>query len=275
MTLFAPPTVRVGCGCQWCWCQGCWCWCGEVGLLLPGFQAPLFSAPLRAPAAQLRSYLFIWCHGAGRPRCVELGAGCGLAGLAAAHLGAASVVFTDHDAGTLGLIRDNIALQEFPPPPPGAEGVETPGEGEGGGEAGKRGAGSAGRFVACPLAWGETHASDWPGELVAELSVASAAAAAAAVGNAVEPPAPAAGFDLVLASDVIYDSGVVGPLLWTVRALLASERPAKAFLAASFTLEHGTDALVESHLSALGLRWELLFDNLPTGGCRMHEIRLV
>eukprot|EP00752_Nemacystus_decipiens_P007599 g6790.t1 len=45
-------------------------------------------------------------------RCLELGAGCGLAGLVAARLeGTSVVVFTDHDPGVLDVIRESIAEQ--------------------------------------------------------------------------------------------------------------------------------------------------------------------
>jgi len=158
---------------------------------------------------------------------VELGAGCGLAGLAAMHLGAV-VGFTDHDNGTLALIRDNLALQGFGGAASGGPGSEA---------------------FACPLAWGAAHRGSWPEELAAL----------------------AGGSDLVLCSDVIYDSGVVDPLLWTVKALLATH--GKCLLCGSFRLEHGTDAQVDALCAAFGLACTLIFDDLDTGGCRMHEIR--
>jgi predicted nicotinamide N-methyase len=45
---------------------------------------------------------------------VELGAGCGLAGIAAAALeGTKRVIFTDNDPGALGLIQDNLAINRI------------------------------------------------------------------------------------------------------------------------------------------------------------------
>ncbi|CAM9753759.1 unnamed protein product [Ectocarpus fasciculatus] len=49
-------------------------------------------------------------------RCLELGAGCGLAGLVAAQLPlTTAVVFTDHDPGVLEMIRESIEEQEQHP----------------------------------------------------------------------------------------------------------------------------------------------------------------
>jgi len=46
---------------------------------------------------------------------VELGAGCGLAGLVAAKLGADKVLFTDYDYGSLSLIEESISLNNVQP----------------------------------------------------------------------------------------------------------------------------------------------------------------
>ncbi|CAN0494857.1 unnamed protein product, partial [Ectocarpus sp. 12 AP-2014] len=49
-------------------------------------------------------------------RCLELGAGCGLAGLVAAQLPlTTAVVFTDHDPGVLDMIRESIEEQQQHP----------------------------------------------------------------------------------------------------------------------------------------------------------------
>ncbi|CAN0173881.1 unnamed protein product [Ectocarpus sp. 4 AP-2014] len=49
-------------------------------------------------------------------RCLELGAGCGLAGLVAAQLPLTkAVVFTDHDPGVLDMIRESIEEQQQNP----------------------------------------------------------------------------------------------------------------------------------------------------------------
>jgi hypothetical protein len=169
---------------------------------------------------------------AGIPKAiVELGAGCGLAGLTALHLGCSTVVFTDHDAGTLDLIRDNIELQDLD-------------------------SANIKNVFACPLAWGEEFRSSWPSQVTAHLTDEAGG-----------------GFDLLLASDVIYDSGVVEPLLWTVRHLLAPN--GKAMLCGSFRLEDGTDDQVDSICKSMGMVCVTLYDNLGDGGCRLQEITLL
>jgi hypothetical protein len=165
--------------------------------------------------------------GGGPIAVVELGAGCGLAGLAALRLGCTTVVFTDHDAGTLDLIRDNVELQ----------GLDL----------------SHTHVFTCPLAWGAAHRGDWPSQVTSQTDAGG-------------------GFDLVLASDVIYDSGVVEPLLWTVRHLLAPL--GKALLCGSFRLEGGTDEQMDSICASLGMACVTVYDDLDTGGCRLQEIRL-
>jgi len=162
---------------------------------------------------------------------LELGAGCGLAGLTALHLGCSTVVFTDHDAGTLDLIRDNIELQNFD-------------------------TANTKNVFACPLAWGVEHKGSWPSQVTAHLTNEAGS-----------------GFDLLLASDVIYDSGVVEPLLWTVRHLLAPN--GKALLCGSFRLEDGTDEQVDSICKSLGMACVTIYDNLSDGGCRLQKINFL
>ena len=133
------------------------------------------------------------------------------------------MVFTDHDPKTIELIRDNLNLQAFPKrgEPPlqataaaalAAETAETTGT-ESGAEAGKGESStwslkaSGLRLLACDLKWGKTHHSAWPDELVQEMR-----SGGDSCGDS--------GFDLLLCSDVIYDRGVVEPLLWTIRQLL-------------------------------------------------------
>ena len=64
------------------------------------------------PAAEIAANYFIdnW-NNIHATRVLELGAGCGLAGLAIAHLpGVKEVVFTDYDYGTLNLIKESVQL---------------------------------------------------------------------------------------------------------------------------------------------------------------------
>ena len=68
----------------------------------PGGAAPVLLARGEVTAGRQRSL-----------NVLELGAGCGLAGITAAHLGASLVAFTDHDPGTLELIIQSLALQSF------------------------------------------------------------------------------------------------------------------------------------------------------------------
>eukprot|EP00903_Cladosiphon_okamuranus_P006055 g5970.t1 len=211
-------------------------------------------------------------------RCLELGAGCGLAGLVAAQLEATSaVVFTDHDPGVLDMIRESIAEQERDPELGGSQ--------------------AAAKCRCVPLSWGPVGKRE-RGLLADALSNASASStsrpppptsrnlvaedglfrdtsgdggvgekyvggAAARVGppEAAEEPSKAGpegaaeevglgreadgdcggggggsggggvaevsvGFDLVIASDVIYSVSVVRPLFQTVADLLhRDDRP--------------------------------------------------
>lgn len=176
-------------------------------------------------------------------RVVELGAGAGLAGITAAHLGARRVVFTDHDAGVLGLIRENINSQDFSCSKRPQAVAKT----------------NEACFLALPLAWGP-QGKPWPVELEAMCDKNSG---------------DNDGFDLVLCSDCIYDTGVVAPLLWTIRNLLSATNPqAVALLCGSFALELGTDDLIRQHGRELGLTFELVYDCLQSGGCRLHALRL-
>lgn len=215
------------------------------------------------------------------PSVVELGAGCGLAGIAALHLGARRVVFTDHDPKTLELIRENVALQ--------LEQLQE--RSESGDTAGLDAS-------TCLLAWG--HEEPWPRELEAGGEGVSSSTR-----NATQRDCDASRrrgtFDLVLATDVIYDSAVVEPLLWTIRELLRPSAPEsnvvfdatqhvpisasfsyshegcsivpRALLCGSFKLEDGTDEQMARLCTKLGLKCTLLFDDFATGGCRMHELR--
>jgi predicted nicotinamide N-methyase len=66
------------------------------------------------PAAKgLSVYLFEQKYLVENESVVELGAGCGLAGLVAAKLGAKSVIFTDYDYGSLNLIDESMNLNDL------------------------------------------------------------------------------------------------------------------------------------------------------------------
>eukprot|EP00615_Pteridomonas_danica_P008387 CAMPEP_0114352912 /NCGR_PEP_ID=MMETSP0101-20121206/18287_1 /TAXON_ID=38822 ORGANISM="Pteridomonas danica, Strain PT" /NCGR_SAMPLE_ID=MMETSP0101 /ASSEMBLY_ACC=CAM_ASM_000211 /LENGTH=397 /DNA_ID=CAMNT_0001493521 /DNA_START=23 /DNA_END=1216 /DNA_ORIENTATION=+ len=123
----------------------------------------------------------------------------------------------------------------------------------------------------CQLAWGEKYFKQWPNEVREVLNLND-------------------GYDYVLCSDVIYDHGVVEPLLWTIRTLLCpptesgdsnhhnNRAPEKghsrAFLCASFTLEAGTNDNLLAICEELNMRCDVVYDNLSTGGCRLQEIRM-
>lgn len=66
------------------------------------------------PAAKgLSLYLYEHKHLIENERVVELGAGCGLAGLVAGKLEATSIVFTDYDYGSLNLIDESVKLNDL------------------------------------------------------------------------------------------------------------------------------------------------------------------
>ncbi|MDP2434759.1 MAG: hypothetical protein Q8P67_03360 [archaeon] len=123
-------------------------------------------------------------------RILELGAGCGLVGLACTLLAArgafavpfGTVVLTDHDPGTLSLVREAVALL---PETPGSPSSSFPVE-----------------CLVESLEWGQP--------------------------DALQPAPFNGGFSLVVASDVFYSDTVVFPLLSTVASCLLS--PASLFL---------------------------------------------
>uniref|UniRef100_A0A7S2W2P6 Calmodulin-lysine N-methyltransferase n=1 Tax=Rhizochromulina marina TaxID=1034831 RepID=A0A7S2W2P6_9STRA len=182
---------------------------------------------------------------------VELGAGCGLAGIVAARLGAAAVGFTDHDERVLCRVEENLALQSTvdpsfstsPLPPPALTSGRAP-------QSSAEPSGSGPRVSTTHLAWGTLEML--PPPLVALL------------------PPNTSGFDLVLGSDLIYSLGVVKPLLCTISGLLRNEGPALALLCGSFRLEEGTEEAIHEACMELGLRCELIADDIDDGGCRLQ-----
>lgn len=165
---------------------------------------------------------------------VELGSGCGLVGLTCAQIPTvASVCMTDHDPGTLALIREGIARNKSKQRQ--CENVD-----------------------AVLLEWGKD-------------SVVVAAAAAAADGGAAASSAQD-GDDKeeqeveqelwVVGSDLIYSETVVEPLLRTIAGLLASPaafgskkttKEAKCILCGSFALGPAIEQKKEKCLKALSL----------------------
>ena len=101
------------------------------------------------------------------PTVVELGAGCGLAGLAAMHLGASEVVFTDHDPKTLDLIRENVAMQqEALASSAGRRRRRSDAAAASASASSSSSSSSPAAASACLLAWGAEHRKDWPPELL-------------------------------------------------------------------------------------------------------------
>jgi hypothetical protein len=170
---------------------------------------------------------------------VELGCGTGLSGLALAAMAQPAprlVCLTDADAFALSLARANAeanaeanaqaATSSCAQPSAteaagaaGAAGVAADGRsGADGGSAAER---SGGRVSVRELRWGDATA------------IADARALATPQQRAPGAPgagAGAGGYDMVVASDAIYDADVVGPLLSTAEALL---RPAATTPASS------------------------------------------
>ena len=127
-------------------------------------------------------------------RVLELGAGTGLVGIAAARLGA-RVILTDLPAVVEGSIEGNVRLNEDP---------AAPGEGERRGGWHSVGAGS------CRAA-----ALDWEKDLEASM-------AAAGLG-----PAAAWDLDAVVSAESVWLKELVGPFARTFAGLLRAERPGR------------------------------------------------
>ncbi|KAG5183642.1 putative methyltransferase-domain-containing protein [Tribonema minus] len=157
---------------------------------------------------------------------LELGAGCGLAGLTAAQLtGVSAVVFTDHDFGVIELLQENIEHLR------------------------QAGSAKAGVLAAQSLSWGE----------VDQKTVAAVHAAA----GLQQPQAGA--FSLVLGSDVIYAKSVVRPLFATACAFLAQPH-GQFIMSQSFAYDAETEAEMDAACAAHKLRRRVVHDALGTEG---------
>ena len=186
---------------------------------------------------------------------VELGSGCGLVGLTCAQIPTvASVCMTDHDPGTLALIREGIARNK---------GKQQQCE----------------NIDAAILEWGKDS-------VVVAAAAATAAAAAAAAGSAQggddkEEEEEEEEDELwVVGSDLIYSETVVEPLLRTIAALLASPsafgskkatKEAKCILCGSFALGRAIEQKKEECLKALSLIRTSVWPPLPLpppGNCK-------
>ena len=183
-----------------------------------------------------------------RPKSIlELGAGCGLVSLVALQLFASTcqcLVVTDHDPGTLQRARDNheTTLEEL------YERAETEEEQYD----------CINRLGSIPvhflnLVWGK------PVSLIEETV------------NEHDEEA----FDLILGSDLIYDTGVVRPLLETAGQLLSTTRPdAKFLLSQSFVYDDGTETEIDTVAAQLQLERVIHKDTLAEqGGIRIQEFR--
>ena len=156
---------------------------------------------------------------AGR-RVLELGAGCGVAGMLAARRGAADVVVTDGDARCARLLRQNVARNA-----PFACGVRV-----------------------AELRWGDDAA------LAALLRERGGAP-----GERDGAPGERDGaFDLILAGDVLYKDELVAPFLATVHAALAAGGARARCLLCHLPRAGVTHARVRAAIAARGLRCALV-----------------
>lgn len=121
---------------------------------------------------------------------VELGAGCGMVGIAAAKLGCATAVLTDRDAGALELIEQNV----------NAATVDE-------------------QCSVLPLTWSK--------DVRGEGAAAAAAEHDAVLALTIAGSSSSGGYQLIVAADVIYDVAIP-PLLFGTVAVLLATAPATA-----------------------------------------------
>ena len=166
---------------------------------------------------------------------MELGAGAGLTGLAAAKLLSMSrcvdriCVLTDRDASSCRMMRKSVRRNE-----------------------------SLKEFVSCrPLTWGSAEDA---ARLVTEFGMGASGT------NAASTAAAASRALIVIGSDLIYSSDVARSLLVTVHALLEATASASEFwLCSSFRHPETTD-IVQEQCDSLGLSRATIFDSIGLQG---------
>lgn len=179
---------------------------------------------------------------------IELGSGCGLGGCIAMQLpNVKLVVFTDHDPGCIDRARANSerTVSEMRSC---ASSKSSQNEG-------------LDKNVALDyfmLSWGDKKAAS---ELLDKLDVKK-------------------GFDLVIGSDLIYDEGVVEPLLCTISMLLGKKdsnidpsigSKGKMIMTQSFAYEKATETAIEKACTTFGLKRVILKCELSKNGIRVSE----
>jgi predicted nicotinamide N-methyase len=196
---------------------------------------------------------------------VELGAGCGVAGIVAAHCtSASSVLLTDLHAGTLQNACHNVALNAHLLASSGSSSSDGAEVQQGLSTLSLNGSDSSSSSVSgCgDAAAGVTAAATTAPAAVAAIddtSVTAIAAPAAAVQKSLTvakldwtavPPQPPVAADVVIGCDLIYELSLVTPLVTTVKALL---KPGGSLLmTAPTTNRQGMKQLLEALLGPRG-----------------------
>ncbi len=164
-----------------------------------------------------------------KDRVLELGAGCGLAGITVSTFaGVKQVVFTDYDMGTLSLIEDSVELNKAKM----HEDLQT--------------------IVTSYLEWGKVNSSAITSPTVRTFN--------SDISNEYNTFNHDTQFSLVIGTDLIYCKDVVIPLFTTVYHFLAkSDSNSRFILATSFALGEGIEDLINEVCPKLGLvRSEIL-----------------
>jgi predicted nicotinamide N-methyase len=188
---------------------------------------------------------------------VELGAGCGVAGIVAAHCtSASSVLLTDLHAGTLQNARHNVALNAHLL-------SDSSGSASSDGAAVQQGLSTLSLKDSDSSSAATSGGNAAAGVTADATSAAAAAAAAPAAATASQksltvakldwtavPPQPPVAADVVIGCDLIYELALVTPLVTTVKALL---KPGGSLLmTAPTTNRQGMKQLLEALLGPRG-----------------------
>ena len=178
---------------------------------------------------------------------VELGAGCGLAGLTAMQLSLfqnkiSSIVFTDHDPGTLDRARENHTnTLEILKASSKSNCDESKNEISA----------NTVPVIFEQLTWGDL-------EGISRLRTGTSD-----------------GFDLILGSDLIYCEEVVKPLLITAAELMSKTKKSSAMIMTqSFSYEYETEEAIDNACNDLSLVRTILSCELETGGVRIQTFHL-
>jgi predicted nicotinamide N-methyase len=187
---------------------------------------------------------------------VELGAGCALLSCLALQLWQPSLeclVVTDHDPGTLERARDNYESTLQTLLDAASQLSQDDDNDDALNDAINRTASIHAAFER--LSWGNAADSKAVRQLLGEHNSRHVRRA-----------------DVIVGSDLIYDTAVVEPLLRTARDLLAAD--GVFILSQSFAYEEATEESIDASCTALGLERTIVMDQ-ERGKLRIQEFRLV